>query len=334
MNADSSVSLKTSLSYDFTPMAKWVIQMEGQSILALLPRIHQAFQSACEFCFNCSARIIVLGMGKSGHIGRKIAATLSSTGSPALFIHAAEALHGDFGMITRSDVVLAISNSGETKEIIQLIPLIKRLGVPLISLTGNPQSTLAIQATINLDISVEEEACSLGLAPTASTATTLAMGDALAIALLTAKGFSKEDFAFSHPGGSLGKKLLLKVENIMLTDHRIPIVSHLATFKEALLEITQKSLGMTAIVDQDKNYIGLFTDGDLRRMLDKQPFCPDAPISSIMTKGGITAEPHWLAQEALNIMELKKINGLFVLSPDKKVIGAFNIHDLLRSGIL
>jgi arabinose-5-phosphate isomerase len=319
---------------DLTSIAKWVIQMEGQSILALIPRLAAEFQSACEYCLNCSGRIVIIGMGKSGHIGRKIAATLSSTGSPAQFIHAAEALHGDFGMITKSDVILSISNSGETKEIIQLIPLIKRLGLPLISLTGNPQSTLATQANINLDISVEEEACSLGLAPTASTATTLAMGDALAIALLTAKGFSKEDFAFSHPGGSLGKKLLLKVEDLMLSGHRIPIVHEQATFKEALLEMTNKSLGMTAVVNAQQQYIGLFTDGDLRRILDKNLFSPDAVISSLMTKGGITAEPTWLAQEALRIMELKKINGMFVLSPDKKIVGAFNVHDLLRAGVL
>jgi arabinose-5-phosphate isomerase len=319
---------------DFTNIGKWVIQMEGKSILALLPRLNQDFQAACRYCLTCSGRIIVLGMGKSGHIGRKIAATLSSTGSPAMFIHAAEALHGDFGMITKSDVVLSISNSGETKEIIQLIPLIKRLGITLISLTGNPSSTLATQSDINLDISVEEEACSLGLAPTASTATTLAMGDALAIALLNAKGFSKEDFAFSHPGGSLGKKLLLKVEDLMVTGDRIPVIHEQATFKEALLEMTVKGLGMTAIINSENDYVGLFTDGDLRRMLDKNLFSPDAPIATLMTKGGITAEPDWLAQEALRTMELKKINGMFVLSPDKKIIGAFNVHDLLRAGIL
>ncbi len=329
------VSFKNKFSdVDFTNIAKWVIQMEGQSILALLPRLDKDFQAACRYCLTCSGRIIVLGMGKSGHIGRKIAATLSSTGSPALFIHAAEALHGDFGMITKSDVVLAISNSGETKEIIQLIPLIKRLGITLISLTGSPKSTLATQSNINLDISVEEEACSLGLAPTASTATTLAMGDALAVALLTAKGFSKEDFAFSHPGGSLGKKLLLKVEDLMVTGHRIPIIQEQATFKEALLEMTVKSLGMTAIVDNNQKYIGLFTDGDLRRVLDKGLFSPEAPVAKLMTVGGITAQPDWLAQEALRIMELKKINGMFVLCPEQKIIGAFNVHDLLRAGIL
>lgn len=329
------VSFKNKFSdIDFTNIAKWVIQMEGQSILALLPRLGTDFQSACRHCLTCSGRIIVLGMGKSGHIGRKIAATLSSTGSPALFIHAAEALHGDFGMITKSDVVLSISNSGETAEIIQLIPLIKRLGIILISLTGNPKSTLANQANINLDISVEEEACSLGLAPTASTATTLAMGDALAVALLTAKGFSKEDFAFSHPGGSLGKQLLLKVEDLMVTGHRIPTIPEHASFKDALLEMTVKSLGMTAIVNHHQEYIGLFTDGDLRRVLDKGLFSPEAPVAKLMTVGGITAEPEWLAQEALRIMELKKINGMFVLSPDKKIVGAFNVHDLLRAGIL
>lgn len=330
-----TVSFKNKFSsVDFSNIGKWVIQMEGQSILALLSRLDHTFQSACQYCLTCQGRIIVLGMGKSGHIGRKIAATLSSTGSPALFVHAAEALHGDMGMITKSDVVLAISNSGETAELIQVIPLIKRLGVPLISLTGNPASTLASQSNINLDISVEEEACSLGLAPTASTATTLAMGDALAIALLNAKGFSKEDFAFSHPGGSLGKKLLLKVEDVMVTGHRIPIINEQATFKEALLEMTIKSLGMTAIVDNNDCYAGLFTDGDLRRVLDKGLFSPDAPVANLMTKGGITAESTWLAQEALRIMELKKINGMFVLSPEKKIIGAFNVHDLLRAGIL
>lgn len=332
---NDTVSFKNNtLNTDYVSIGKWVIQMEGQSILALLPRLGANFQLACQYCLDCVGRIVVLGMGKSGHIGRKIAATLSSTGSPAQFIHAAEALHGDFGMITKSDIILSISNSGETLELVQVIPLIKRLGIPLISLTGNPHSTLALQANINLDISVEEEACSLGLAPTASTATTLAMGDALAIALLTAKGFSKEDFAFSHPGGNLGKRLLLKVKDLMVSDHRIPVVHEQATFKEALLEMTIKSLGMTAVVDDHQQYIGLFTDGDLRRALDKNVFSPDTKISELMTRGGVTAESEWLAQEALKIMELKKINGMFVLSPEKKVIGAFNVHDLLRAGIL
>ncbi|OJV89850.1 MAG: D-arabinose 5-phosphate isomerase, partial [Gammaproteobacteria bacterium 39-13] len=270
----------------------------------------------------------------SGHISRKIAATLASTGSPAIFVHPAEASHGDMGMITENDVVIAISNSGETEEILTILPLIKRLGVPLITLTGNPRSTLAICASANLDVSVEKEACVLGLAPTSSTTATLVMGDALAIALLDARGFSAEDFARSHPGGKLGRRLLLKVDDLMHTNEDIPVVSHTATVKEALIEMTRCRLGMTAIVDDNQAQIGLFTDGDLRRAFDRNIDIHTSPITLVMTQGGKVIEKGLLAAEALRIMETYKINGLFVVDKQRKLLGALNMHDLLRAGVL
>lgn len=319
---------------DFAIIGRKVILIEAKAVSSLSSRINKEFNEACQLCLDCQGRIIVTGMGKSGHIGRKIAATFASTGTPAHFVHAAEAAHGDMGMITEKDVVIAISNSGESKEFITLLPLIKRLGVPLISMTGNPQSTIAVRANANLDISVEEEACALGLAPTSSTTATLAMGDAMAIALLEAKGFSKEDFAFSHPGGSLGKRLLLKIEDIMLTGDKIPTVAAHASLKEALLEMTSKRLGMTAVIDHNRKYLGLFTDGDLRRTLDKNLNLSSIVIEDIMTKGGTTVKANLLAAEALRIMQQKKINGMFVLNAENEIIGAFNMHDLLSAGIL
>lgn len=316
---------------------KKVIEIEAQAVLALSQRIDDTFALACELMLNCTqnkGRIVVIGMGKSGHIGRKIAATLASTGSPAIFVHPAEASHGDMGMITALDTVIAISNSGESEEIVFILPLIKRLGVPLISLSGNPHSTLAKCATVNLDIGVEKEACALGLAPTSSTTVTLVMGDALAIALLEAKGFSSEDFARSHPGGKLGRRLLLKIDDIMHTGNSIPTVSETATVKEALMEMTRCHLGMTAVINAEKIQIGLFTDGDLRRALDLNLDLKTTLITQIMTPKGKVIERGLLAAEALRMMETHKINGLFVVDKERKLVGALNMHDLLRAGVL
>jgi len=303
----------------------------------LLNRLDTAFAKACSLLLNCierKGRIAVMGIGKSGHIGRKIAATLSSTGSPALFVHPAEACHGDMGMITELDTVIALSNSGEANEILTLLPLIKRLGVTLISLTGNPHSTLATQATVHIDVGVEKEACALGLAPTASSTATLVMGDALAITLLEARGFSAEDFARSHPGGKLGRRLLLKIDDIMHTGQAVPIVPDSATIKEALIEITRCRLGMTAVVNNKDRYLGVFTDGDLRRTLDNNIDIHKTPITNVMTLKGKTVEKGLLAAQALRIMETSKVNGLFVVDKEEQLLGALNMHDLLHAGVL
>lgn len=282
----------------------------------------------------CKGRVVVTGMGKSGHIGHKIAATLASTGTPAFFVHPGEASHGDMGMITSQDVVIAISNSGNTSEVVTILPLIKRMGAPLISMTGNPDSTLAKEAVANLDVSVETEACPLGLAPTSSTTATLVMGDALAVALLEARGFSAEDFAFSHPGGSLGRRLLLHVSDIMHTGERIPSVSEDTPLSGALLEISRKGLGMTTVVDADGRMTGIFTDGDLRRTLDKSLDVHTTPMRDVMTRNGRTIQPEQLAAEALNIMEGLKISALPVTDSSGTVVGAINMHDLLRAGVI
>lgn len=311
-----------------------VVQTELDAVQKLLTRIDTNFAKACEHLFNCRGRIIVTGMGKSGHIGRKIAATLASTGSPAFFVHPAEASHGDLGMITREDVVLAISNSGTTREILTILPVIKRLAIPLITMTGNPTSAIAQEADINLDVSVPQEACPLNLAPTASTTVTLVMGDALAIALLHLRGFTEQDFAFSHPGGRLGRRLLLRVHEIMHTDQAIPKINLNALMRNALIEMSQKSLGMTAVVDEKNRLIGVFTDGDLRRALDKGYDALTTPVAEVMTKNCATVKPDMLAVEALNLMESKKITALLVVDHSQKLVGAFNIHDLLRAGVV
>ncbi len=311
-----------------------VIDIEAKAVAALAVRVDDNFARACEHMLHCQGRIVVLGMGKSGHIAGKLAATLASTGSPAFFVHPGEASHGDLGMITPRDVVLALSNSGETQEILTILPLIKRLGVPLIAMTGNPKSTLAAGANVHIDISVEQEACPLGLAPTSSTTATLAMGDALAIALLEARGFTAEDFALSHPGGSLGRRLLLHVEDIMHTGEAIPQVPEGAPLSQALLEMTRKGLGMTAIVDSEDRVTGVFTDGDLRRMLDRNLDVHSTPIEQVMTRDPKTAQTHILAAEALQLMEKHKINALLVTDADRHLVGALNMHDLLRAGVV
>ncbi len=311
-----------------------VLRTEAEAVQALIDRVDENFVRACEHMLACRGRIVVTGMGKSGHIGNKIAATLASTGSPAFFVHPGEASHGDLGMITEGDVVLALSNSGETAELVTILPLIKRLGVPLVAMTGNPDSTLAREADVNIDVSVAREACPLGLAPTASTTATLAMGDALAVALLEARGFTEQDFARSHPGGSLGRRLLLHVGDIMHRGDEIPAVDEKATIGQALVEMTAKGLGMTAVVDDSGRIRGIYTDGDLRRTLDRGVDLQRTPVAEVMTPGGITTRPDRLAAEALKLMEEKKINALLVVDEDNRLTGALNMHDLLRAGVV
>lgn len=314
--------------------AQRTVRLELEAIEALFERINPDFVRACELLLACRGRVVVVGMGKSGHIGNKIAATLASTGTPAFFVHPAEASHGDMGMITRDDVVLALSNSGSTAEILTLLPLIKRLGITLISMTGNPDSQLAQAAEANLDARVAQEACPLNLAPTSSTTASLVLGDALAIALLEARGFTAEDFAFSHPGGALGRRLLLKVENVMHSGDALPQVARGTLLREALLEMTRKGLGMTVVLEADGRLAGVFTDGDLRRTLDRGIDVRNISIDSVMTTHGKTARAEMLAAEALKIMEDNKINSLVVIDAEDRPIGALNMHDLLRAGVM
>ncbi len=311
-----------------------VIETEARALAALQPRIDAAFAKACRCLLGCTGRVVVVGMGKSGHIAGKLAATLASTGTPAFFVHPGEASHGDLGMIIDGDVVIALSNSGETDEINQLLPLIKRRELELIAITGNAQSTLAKAATVHLDAGVDQEACPLGLAPTASTTASLAMGDALAIALLDARGFTAEDFAMSHPGGRLGRRLLLRIDDLMHHDADIPKVHPDTVLADALLEMTRKGLGMTAIVNPNNQLLGIFTDGDLRRALDEGVDVHTTPVATVMTPSPRSAKGEQLAAEALAIMEQHSINALLVTDGEQRVIGALNMHDLLRAGVL
>ena len=311
-----------------------VIQVETQAIAALAEQINDSFVLACKLMFACKGRVVVTGMGKSGHIAGKIAATLASTGTPAFFVHSGEASHGDLGMITAQDVVLALSNSGETEEVITILPIIKRLGVPLIAMTGNPASTLAKFATTHINVAVEQEACPLGLAPTSSTTAALVMGDALAVSLLEARGFTRDDFALSHPGGSLGKRLLLRVSDVMHIDEQIPSVLESSFISDALLEMTEKKLGMTVIVNTHNHVSGIFTDGDLRRMLSKNLNINSTLITEFMTPYCTVITKNILAAEAMQIMEQKKINALIVVDDQQQAIGALNMHDLIRAGIV
>lgn len=315
-------------------LAREVLDIEAAAVSRLAERLDGGFVDACRLCLECRGRIVVTGMGKSGHIASKVAATLASTGTPAFFVHPGEASHGDLGMITGEDLVFALSNSGETSEIITILPLIKRLGVPLITMTGRRDSTLARAATVNLDVTVDQEACPLNLAPTASTTAALAMGDALAVALLETRGFTREDFARSHPGGSLGRRLLLRLEDIMHTGDAVPAVAADATLGQALMEMTRKGLGMTAVVDGQRHVLGIFTDGDLRRALDREVSVHTTPISDLMTRNCRTATPETLAGEALQIMETGKINALLILDAEGRLVGALNMHDLLRAGVV
>jgi arabinose-5-phosphate isomerase len=320
--------------HSYQQLGKAVLMAEAEAIEALIDRVNQTFHDACEMILACRGRIVVTGMGKSGHIGNKIAATLASTGTPAFFMHPGEASHGDLGMITEQDLVIALSNSGETAEITTLLPLLKRLQVPLISMTGNEASTLASFADINLDISVEKEACPLGLAPTSSTTACLAMGDALAIAVLEARGFTEEDFARSHPGGSLGRRLLLRVRDIMHTGQDIPIVDINASLKQALLEISNKGMGMTAISDGNNHLAGIYTDGDLRRTLDHVTDINNAAVRDHMTVDCFTIDAEQIASAALTLMDEHRINALIVTDENGIIQGALNMHDLLKAGIV
>ena len=311
-----------------------VIRTEIDALRGLLPRIDDDFARACRIILERPGRVIVTGMGKSGHVGHKVASTLASAGTPSFFVHPGEASHGDLGMITREDTVMAFSNSGETAEILTIVPLIKRIGVPLLALTGNPSSRLAREADVNIDVSVEKEACPLGLAPTASTTAALAMGDAIAIALLEARDFGAEDFARSHPGGHLGRRLLLRVKDLMHTGSRMPTVGPDTLTSDALLEMTAKSLGMTSVVDGDGRLLGVFTDGDLRRALDDGIALRDTPIRKVMTPGGVTVSPDTLAAECLNVLEQRKITALVVVDESYRQIGVLHLHDLLRAGVI
>lgn len=315
-------------------LAGEVLSIESRAVDALRTRLDDAFVAACRLCLDTPGRVVVTGMGKSGHISSKIAATLASTGTPAFFMHPAEASHGDLGMITDQDLLLAVSYSGETEEVVTILPLVKRMGARLITMTGNANSTLAKAADAHLDVSVAEEACPLNLAPTASTTATLAMGDALAVALLKIRGFTAEDFARSHPSGSLGKRLLLRVADVMRTDEAMPVVAPNVVLTDGLMEMTQKGLGMTAVVDSQDRIVGIFTDGDLRRALDEGVDIRKTSMHEIMHANCKTISADVLAAEAVRVMEENKITSLLVADDDRRLIGALNIHDLFRAGIM
>ncbi|PLX90416.1 MAG: D-arabinose 5-phosphate isomerase [Desulfuromonas sp.] len=316
--------------------ARKVLQIEADAVLTLQSRIDGAFTRAVELILACAGRVVVTGMGKSGLICQKIAATMASTGTPALFLHPAEGIHGDLGMMTRGDLVIAISNSGETEEICRILPVIKRMGLPLIAMSGNPQSTLAQAGDVHLDISVAEEACPLGLAPTASTTATLAMGDALAVVLLEERGFRAEDFALFHPGGALGKKLLLRVEDLMHSGDTVPLVHPETLLRDALFEITSKKLGVTGVVDQQSCLVGVFTDGDLRRVMEKGLDTLQQPIEEVMSRSPKRILRRNLAAKALQIMETHSITSLFVFDEETSQVpvGVVHLHDLLKAGVV
>ena len=336
MNARTAASLSTALDHDLViRSARAVIATEAAATLALGSRIGPEFVEACRLILSCTGRVVVSGMGKSGHIGRKIAATLASTGTPAFFVHPGEASHGDLGMILPQDVVLALSYSGETDELLLILPVIKRQGIPLIAITGRTASSLATQADVHLDGSISSEACPLGLAPTTSTTVALVLGDALAIALLEARGFTSDDFARSHPAGALGRRLLLHIKDVMHTGDDIPKVSPDAGLTAALVEMTRKNLGMTAVVDADQHLLGVFTDGDLRRALDDEGVdLRGATVAELMTRGPKTIGGEKLAAEAAQLMEKHQIHALLVVDDQQRVVGALNIHDLLRARVV
>ena len=318
--------------HDFKSRARRVLEIEAKAITGLVPRLDASFDRACQLCLDCRGRIIVTGMGKSGHVAGKIAATLASTGSPAFFVHPGEASHGDLGMITRIDLVIAISNSGETAEIVTILPLLKRLGIPLITLSGNQRSTLATAATVALDVGVSEEACPLNLAPTASTTAALALGDALAVALLDERGFGPEDFARSHPGGTLGRRLLTHVRDVMR--EAPPAVPPEAPVATAILEISRGGIGMTTVVSANKQVIGIFTDGDIRRAFEKNIDLRTLKVADVMTRNPRTIGPDKLAVEAVEMMEQFRVNALPVTDADGGLVGALNMHDLFRAKVI
>jgi arabinose-5-phosphate isomerase len=314
-------------------LARAVIETQASTITSLLQRVDEQFLTACKYLLECTGRVVVIGMGKSGHIGSKIAATMASTGTPAFFVHPAEASHGDLGMIKSRDVVLALSNSGETDEVNTILPLLKRIGVKIVAMTGNPASTLADHADVHIDVSVEKEACPLGLAPTSSTTAALVMGDALAVALLQTRGFTREDFAMSHPAGRLGRRLLLRIQDVMHRGDEIPLVPLDASISQAIVEMTAKRLGMTAVLNKEGKVAGVYTDGDLRRTLDAGLDPHATPVSEAMTAGGESISPDALAIEAMQRMREFSIQGLLVIDNDEKLVGALNFQDLLRAGV-
>ena len=314
-------------------IAKNVLRLESEAIIKQIEHIDSSFDQAIELIQNCEGRVVVLGMGKSGHIGGKIAASLASTGTPSFFVHPGEASHGDLGMITPKDITLALSNSGETPEILMILPILKRMGVKTITLTGNVNASLAQQSEICIDVSVDKEACPLNLAPTSSTTATLAIGDALAVTLLELRGFTTEDFARSHPGGALGRRLLLYVKDIMHKDNAVPMVNESASLQEALLEMSSKGLGMTSIVNKQGQLVGIFTDGDLRRTLNAQVDIYSSKIGELMVEQPVTVEAQLLAAEVVTIMQNKNINGVFVVNDQNQPVGAVNALDLIRAGI-
>ncbi|MEI6860313.1 MAG: KpsF/GutQ family sugar-phosphate isomerase [Shewanella sp.] len=323
---------------DVNKLRQWgkkVIDIEQRALDNLYQYVDSAeFAAACKLIFECTGKIIIMGMGKSGHIGKKISATFASTGTPAFFVHPGEASHGDLGVISKNDIILAISNSGEATEILTLMPVIKRMGLPFIAVTGKPKSTMAKHAIVHLCIEVPEEACPLGLAPTSSTTATLVMGDALAVALLQARGFTKDDFALSHPGGILGRKLLLKVSDVMHKGFDLPLVKQNICITDALYEISKKGLGMTAVTDDANKLVGIFTDGDLRRVIDAQLNLRETSISAVMSKGCVTISEGILAAEALKVMDEKDINGLIVIDNNNTPIGALNMLDMVKAGVI
>lgn len=319
--------------FDFQQAGRDVLSIERAALAQLEQYINADFSRACEMLFQCQGKVIVMGMGKSGHIGKKMAATFASTGTPAFFVHPAEASHGDLGMVSAQDIVIGISNSGESAEILALIPVLKRQRVPLICLTGRPQSSMGQAADVHVCVKVPQEACPLGLAPTASTTATLVMGDALALALLRARGFTEQDFALSHPGGSLGRKLLLRVDDIMHTGKAMPCVSEQASLRDALLEMSRKKLGMTVICQPDQYIIGVFTDGDLRRVLDEPVDIHQLTIASVMTRGGIRLPVGTLAVEALNLMQSRAITTVMI-EDHGRLAGVLHMHDLLQAGVV
>ncbi len=317
-----------------TNVARNVLKIEADAVSALAARLDASFINAHDLLLNCRARVVVTGMGKSGHIANKIAATLASTGTPAFFLHPAEASHGDLGMITNDDVVLALSNSGESPEILAIVPFLKRRGIALVAMTGNPNSTMAREANVHLNTAVEKEACPLNLAPTASTTATLALGDALAISLLEARGFSEDDFAQTHPGGTLGKRLLIRIADLMHVGERLPQVNERASLQDALLEMTRKGLGATAIVGEGNILMGIFTDGDLRRTLEKNADLRGVKIVDVMTRNPRTMPPDKLAAEAAQLMQARKITCVLIVDGENHLVGALHTHDLMRAGVI
>lgn len=319
--------------FDFTSIGKRVLTIESAAIARLKDQLDNNFDNACQLCLDCSGKIIVMGMGKSGHIADKLAATLASTGTPSFFVHPGEASHGDLGMISRSDVVVALSNSGKTEEIVSLLPILKNMGIKIIAMTGDKNSKIATASDVHIDVGVEEEACPMNLSPTASTTAALAMGDAIAVALLEKRGFSVEDFAKSHPGGSIGKKLLLLVKDIMHTDKQIPIVFQDQKLAQGLIEMSEKALGMTAVINETGELVGIFTDGDLRRTLEANVDIQTTLMREVMTQNCITVTPNFLAVKAVEIIQDNKITSLVVIQ-ENKIVGALNIHDLFRAGVM